>query len=135
MAAASLSAAVGRIKVSQRQTAWGRLGLAGAAALLIAGATWAHQNGLALSVGIGIGGLLFLLGMATGGGLGNARRFEKKPADINARIGTCLAAAGIASAALGYQPPFPLPFRVFYGVCLAVGCLGAVALSVNALRE
>jgi len=121
--------------VSQRQTAWGRLGLAGAAALVVAGATWAHWYWLALTVGIGVGGLLFLVGMATGGGLGNARRFEKKPADINTRIGTCLAAAGIASAALGYDPPFPLPFRIFYGVCLAAGCLGAVGLSVNALRE
>ena len=123
------------MKLSQRQTAWGRLGLAGAATLAIAGATWAHQNGLALAVGIGVGGLLFLLGMATGGGLGNARRFEKKPADINARIGTCLAAAGIAAAALGYDPPFPLPFRIFYSVCLAVGCLGAVGLSANSLRD
>lgn len=121
--------------MSQRQTAWGRLGLAGAAAIAIAGAAWAHWYWLALTVGMGVGGLLFLVGMATGGGLGNARRFEKKPADINARIGTCLAAAGIASAALGYDPPFPLPFRIFYGVCLALGCLGAVALSVNALRE
>ena len=115
--------------------AWGRLGLAGAAALLIAGATWAHWYWLALSVGIGVGGLLFLFGMATGGGLGNARRFEKKPADINARIGTCLAAAGIASAALGYDPPFPLPFRIFYSVCLAAGCLGAVGLSARTLRD
>lgn len=121
--------------MSQRQTAWGRLGLAGLAALVIAGATWAHWYWLALTAGIGVGGLLFLVGMATGGGLGNARRFEKKPADINARIGTCLAAAGIAAAALGYDPPFPLPFRIFYGICLALGCLGAVGLSAGALRE
>ncbi len=121
--------------MSQQQTAWGRLGLAGIAALAIGLSTGAHWYWLALTVGIGVGGLLFLVGMATGGGLGNARRFEKKPADINARIGTCLAAAGIAAAALGYQPPFPLPFRIFYGVCLALGCLSAVGLSVSALRE
>ena len=121
--------------MSQRQTAWGRLGLAGAAALAIVGATWAHIYWLALTAGIGVGGLLFLAGMATGGGLGNARRFEKKPADINARIGTCLAAAGIAAAALGYDPPFPLPFRIFYGVCLGVACVGAVGLSLNALKN
>lgn len=121
--------------MGQRQTAWGRLGLATLAALVVAGATWAHQHWLALTVGIGVGGLLFAVGMATGGSLGNARRFEKKPADINARIGTCLAAAGIASAALGYDPPFPLPFRLFYGVCLTLGCLGAISLSALALRE
>ncbi len=121
--------------MSQRQTAWARLGLAGVAALVVVGATWAHWYWLALTVGIGAGGLLFLLGMATGGGLGNARRFEKKPADINARIGTCLAAAGIASSALGHDPPFPLSFRIFYGVCLAAGCLGAIGLSASALRE
>lgn len=121
--------------MSQRQTAWARLGLAGAAALVIAGAAFWHWYWLALTVGIGIGGLLFLVGMATGGGLGNARRFEKKPADINARIGTCLAAAGIAAAALGYNPPFPLPFRVFYSVCLAAGCLGTIWLSASAVRK
>ena len=109
--------------------------MAGAAALVIAGATFAHWYWLALTVGIGVGGLLFLVGMATGGGLGNARRFEKKPADINARIGTCLAAAGIASAALGYDPPFPLPFRIFYSVCLAAGCVGALGLSGKALKD
>jgi len=121
--------------MSQTQTVWVRLGLAGVAVLVIAYSTWAHSYWLALTVGIGVGGLLFLVGMATGGGLGNARKFEKKPADINARIGTSLAAAGIASAALGYDPPFPLPFRIFYGVCLTLGCLGAVGLSGWALRE
>lgn len=121
--------------MSQRQTILGRLGLASVAVLVIAGATWEHFYWLALTVGIGVGGLLFLVGMATGGGLGNARRFEKNPADINARIGTCLAAAGIASAALGYDPPFPLPFRIFYGVCLTLGCLGAVGLSALVLRD
>ncbi len=118
-----------------RRTAWGRLGLVCACITVIAGATWAQRWGLALIAGIVVGGLLFLLGMAAGGGLGNARKFEKKPADVNARIGTLLAAAGIASAALGYDPPFPPPFRIFYGVCLALACLGALALSVKGLRD
>ena len=117
------------------RAAWGRLGLVCVSAAAIVGATLTRHYWLALTAGIAVGGLLFLIGMATGGGLGNARRFEKKPADINARIGTCLAAAGIAAAALGYQPPFPLPFRVFYGVCLAFGSLGALALSITALKE
>ena len=106
-----------------------------ACAVTIAAAVLTQRYGLALAVGIVVGGLLFLLGMAAGGGLGNARTFEKKPADVSARVGTCLAAAGIAAAALGYDPPFPPPFRIFYGVCLAVGCLGALALSVKGLKD
>ena len=121
--------------MTPKQAAWGRLGLAGIAALTIALSTLAHWYWLALTAGTLLGGLLFFAGMAAGGALGNARRFEKKPADINTRIGTCLAAAGIAAAALGYDPPFPLPFRVFYGLCLTLGCLGAVGLSAWALRE
>lgn len=121
--------------LGSRQTALGRLLLVGVCAALIAGATFTQHYWLALTVGIAVGGPLFLLGMAMGGGLGNARQFEKKPADVNARIGTCLAASGIASAALGYDPPFPLSFRVFYGVILVIGCLGALALSVKGLKD
>jgi hypothetical protein len=115
--------------------ALGRLLLACVCVVVVVGATWTQHNWLALTAGIAVGGPLFLLGMASGGGLGNARQFGKKPADANARIGTCLAAAGIASAALGYDPPFPLPFRIFYGVCLAVGCLAALALSAQGLKD
>ncbi len=111
-----------------------RLLLVCACVVVIASAVLTQRYWLALTAGMAVGGLLFLLGMAAGGGLGNARKFEKKPADVSARIGTCLAAAGIAAAALGYDLPFPLPFRIFYGVCLAVGCLGALALSVKGLQ-
>ncbi len=121
--------------MSSKQIAWGRLGLVGLTVTIVAGAALTGRYGLALTVGIGVGGLLFLFGMAAGGGLGNARKFEKKPADINARIGTLLAASGIAAAAIGHDPPFPLPFRVFYGVCLGLACLGAVGLSAWALRK
>ena len=118
-----------------RRLALGRLLLICFAVAAIVGATLTQRYWLALMAGLVIGGLLFLLGMATGGSLGNARRFEKKPADLNARIGTCLAASGIASASLGYDPPFPLPFRVFYGVVVAIGCLGALALSGKGLKD
>ena len=118
-----------------RQVVWGRLALVCIAVAVIVVATWAGRYWLALTVGIGVGGLLFLLGMAAGGGLGNARRFEKKPADVNARIGTCLAASGIASSAIGYDPPFPLSFRIFYGVCMAIACLGALALAGKGLKD
>ena len=120
--------------MDRRQVAWGRLGLVCACVAVVAAGTLTHRYWLALTAGIVIGGLLFLFGMTAGGGLGNARKFEKKPADISARIGTCLAAAGIAAAAIGYDPPFPLPFRVFYGICLAVACLGALVLAVKALK-
>ena len=103
--------------------------------LVIAGLTAAHQHGFALTLGIAVGVYFLLRGMAAGGSLGNARQFEKKPADVNARIGICLAAMGIASAAFGHDPPFPISFRVFYGICFALAVGGAVALSVRGRQE
>ncbi len=102
--------------------------------LAVAGLTLAGQHALALTLGIAVGLFLLLRGMAAGGSLGNARQFEKKPADVNARIGICLAAAGIASASLGHEPSFPLPFRVFYIVCLVLASVGAVALAGKGRR-
>ena len=99
--------------------------------LTIASLTAAHQYGFALTVGIVVGLSFLVRGMAAGGNLGNARQFEKKPADVNTRIGTCLAAMGIASAAFGHDPPFPISFRVFYGICFALALGGAVALAVK----
>lgn len=118
-----------------RNAALVRLLVVCAAVAAVGTATWAQHYGLALAVGIAVGGPLFLLGMAAGGGLGNARRFEKKPADVNARIGTCLAAAGIASESLGFDPPFPLSFRIFYGVCLVLGCLAALGLAGKGFKD
>ncbi len=96
--------------------------------LAVAGLTLGHKSALALTLGIVVGLFLLLRGMAAGGSLGNARQFGQKPADVNARIGICLAAAGIASASLS-SPQFPLPFHVFYGLCLALASVGAVALA------
>ena len=100
-----------------------------AAGLAVVGLTLAHLSLPALIVGLVVGLGFFLRGMAAGGSLGNARRFEKKSSDMNARIGTCLAAAGIASASLGHDPPFPPPFRVFYILCLGLASVGAVFLA------
>lgn len=121
--------------MTPRRAALLRLGFVTIAALTVAGLTLAGWHAAALIVGIVSGAGLFLLGMATGGSLGNARQFGKAPADVSARIGICLAAAGIASSSLGHDPPFPAPFRVFYGVCLAVACVGALFLAVNALKD
>ena len=108
-----------------------RFWLALAAVLTIAGLTLAHLYGPALAIGIVLGAFFLLRGMAAGGSLGNARRFEKKPADVNARIGICLAAAGIASASFG-NDKFPLSFHIFYGVCLAAASVGALVLARKA---
>ncbi len=99
-----------------------------ATTLAVAGLTLAHLQAFALTLGIAVGLVLLLRGMAAGGSLGNARQFGKKPADVNARIGICLAATGIASSALGNER-FPLPFHVFYGICLGLAALGAVFLA------
>lgn len=96
--------------------------------LAIAGLTLGHLYAAALTSGLIVGSVLMLRGIAAGGNLGNARQFEKKPADMNARIGTCLAAAGIASAALG-NSHFPVPFHVFYTACLVLALMGALALA------
>lgn len=101
----------------------------------IAVLTAARQHGFALTTGIAVGLYFLLRGMAAGGGLGNARQFEKKPADINARIGICLAAMGIASASFGHEPAFPISFRVFYGICFAMATIGATALAVKGRQE
>lgn len=106
-----------------------RFWMVSATVLAVAGLTLAHlPAALALTLGIAVGLFLLLRGMAAGGSLGNARQFENKPADVNARIGICLAAAGIASAALG-NARFPLPFHVFYTVCLVLASVGAVFLA------
>ena len=96
--------------------------------LAVAGLTLARLPLPALILGMAVGLFFLLRGMAAGGSLGNARQFGKKPADVNARIGICLAAAGIASDALS-SPQFPLPFHVFYGICLALASAGSVFLA------
>ncbi len=98
------------------------------AVLAVLGLTLARLPALALTVGLAFGVWWLLRGMALGGGIGNARQFRHGPADQSTRIGVCLAAAGIAAAALAREQ-FPLPFRVFYGVCLGLACIGAVLLA------
>ena len=103
-------------------------------AAVIAVSTLLHANGLALLTGIVGGAALFLYGMARGGSIGNARNFERRPQDVSTRIGVALAAAGIGAASLGHEPPFPLSFRIFYAVCIVIGCVGAIVLAVRAVR-
>ena len=107
---------------------WVQFWIVLAAVLAVLGLTLARLNAAALTVGVASGAWWLLRGIATGGGMGNARQFGRGPADNSTRIGVCLAAAGIASAALAREI-FPLPFRIFYGVCLGLACVGAVLLA------
>ena len=97
--------------------------------------TYVHWNWLAVTIGILSGTGFFLWGMASGGGIGNARGFGQGPADVSTRIGVCLAASGIASYGLGREPPFPLSFRVFYAVILALVGGIALILTVKGVRD
>jgi len=97
--------------------------------------TYVHWNWLAVTIGILSGTAFLLLGIAAGGGIGNARGFGQGPADVSTRIGVCLAAAGIGSFALGHDPPFPLPFRVFYGIIMGLVSVIALILAVKGMRN
>ncbi|HEX5323091.1 MAG TPA: hypothetical protein VFW40_04840 [Capsulimonadaceae bacterium] len=80
---------------------------------------------IGLIVGLVAGAGFVLVGMARGGGLpeaGLSSTAERRKSDPNASIGTALAAAGIACAAIA-DTNFPITFRIFYGVCLAAGIL------------
>lgn len=104
------------------------------AVLAVGGLTLARWYGAALAVGVVAGAFLLLRGMADGGSLGNVRRVGQGRADVGTRVGVCLAAMGIASAAVG-NDHYPAPFRVFYGVCLVLAALTAVVLAARAARS
>ena len=91
-----------------------------------------HWYALGQDLGLAAGVLFYLYGVARGGALGNARRFERRPADVHTRLGVLLAAMGIAVGAIGHDPPFPLSFRVFYGVIAAIAAVAALTLAARA---
>ncbi len=103
-------------------------------AAAIIGSTLAHIYWLALTVGVVVGAGMFLLGMAAGGGLGNARAYGKKPGDVGARIGVALAAMGIAVMGLRADGPYPPSFRLFCVACQAAGTLIAITLAIRYRR-
>ena len=115
--------------MSGRGTRFG-LVLLGIAAVLLP-AAW-HRDALGQGLGLAAGVLFFLYGTARGGALGNARGFERRPADVHSRLGVLLAAMGIALGALGHDPPFPLSFRAFYGVILTAAAVAALILAARA---
>jgi hypothetical protein len=108
-----------------------RLVLVIVSAAVVAVSALLRDYGVAFVIGIAAGAILFLMGIARGGAVGNAKAYGRRPQDVSARIGVALAAAGIAAQALGRIPPYPPSFRIFYGICLAVGCIGAVVLAVR----
>lgn len=105
-----------------------------AVAAAVIGLTAWHQYALAMTIGIAVGAGMFLLGMAAGGGLGNARNYGQKPADVGARIGVALAAMGVAVEGLRDDHFYPAPFRTFCAVCQGLGALIAVVLAFRAWR-
>lgn len=106
-----------------------------AAVVVVAISTLTHQYGYALAAGVVAGTVLFFAGVASGGAIGNTRSIGTKPSDFSVRIGVLLAASGIASQSIGHQPPYPLPFQIFYGACLVVACLAAVGLAAIGIRR
>ncbi len=108
-----------------------RLLLVIAVAAAVLGLTLAHVYWLALSLGVAVGAAMFLLGMAAGGGLGNARAYGRRPADVGARIGVALAAMGIAVEGLRADGPYPPPFQMFCQACQWLGAVIAVVLAVR----
>ncbi|MDQ2688521.1 MAG: hypothetical protein M3Y28_11720 [Armatimonadota bacterium] len=104
------------------------------AALAISGLTLAHWYWLALTVGVVAGAIFFLQGMAADGSVGNARHLGQGKADVSTRLGICLAAMGIASAAVG-NDHYPMSFRVFYGVCLVGAALLALFLAARTISK
>lgn len=111
-----------------------RLILVIAVVIAVIGLTLAHVYWLALTLGVAVGAVMFLLSMAAGGGLGNARAYGRKPGDVGARIGVALAAMSIAVEGLRADGPYPPPFRLFCHVCQAAGALIALILAVRYRR-
>jgi len=101
----------------------------------IAVLTYIGWNWLAVTLGILSGTVFFLWGMGSGGGIGNARSFGQGPADVTTRIGVCLAASGLASYALGHQPPFPLSFRIFYMILMTLVSIVALVLAWKGSKQ
>lgn len=105
-------------------------------AAVIAAAAILRQNALGLGIGVLAGAAFFLLALARGGGLMQARlpQFRKPgdpprpPADPDAGIGIALAAAGIATGAVA-NIHYPYGFRVFYAFCVGAGAGLAVFLA------
>lgn len=90
----------------------------------------------ALGAGVIVGALFFVASAVSGSGLrptGLAAPHlmpdgPKRPSDTRAGIGCALAASGIASSAVT-NLHYPLPFRIFYGFCIAAGVAIAVGLA------
>ncbi len=111
-----------------------RLALVIVVAAAVIGLTALHLFALAMAVGIAVGAVMFLLGMAAGGGLGNARQYGQKPADVGARIGVALAAMGVAVEGLRADHYYPPTFRLFCAFCQGLGALIAIVLAIRSRR-
>lgn len=106
-----------------------RIALVSVAVVTIATSLLLHQYLIGTAIGMVSGLVAVFLGFAVVQGSDAAGKFGSRPGDVTTRIGICLAAAGIASAAIDPSRPFPAGFRTFYLVCLIVACVGALVLS------
>lgn len=108
-----------------------RLVIVAAVATAVLALTKIHQDAYALTLGVVVGATLFLIGVARGARLGNAREISHKTPDVSARIGVALAAMGIAVEGIRFDSPYPAQFRAFCVGCQVVGAIIAIALAVR----
>lgn len=106
-----------------------RIALVSVAVVAIVTSILLHQYLVGTAIGVVSGLVAMFLGFTVVQDSPVAGKFGSRPGDVTTRIGICLAAAGLASAAIDPGRPFPASFRTFYLVCLVVACLGALILS------
>jgi len=95
--------------------------------LVVLVALYVNYAYISLLAGGGVGAYLFVLGQG-------AAVISRERGLINTRIGIALAAAGVAAASIGHNPPFPIGFRAFYWVCLVLACSAALGLAYRPKR-
>ena len=108
-----------------------RVGIVSLSTVAVVCATLLHFYVAALIIGVASGLLFFFTGVVGNPGSRESGKFGSRPGDVTTRIGISLAAAGIAAGALDPSRPFPTSFRIFYGFCLAIACLGALILAAR----
>ena len=87
------------------------------------------KYGVALGLGIVVGAMLFVRGASVGGRLGNAQLISHSRAAVSMRLGACLALAGIAAGAQGYDPPWAWPARAALGLGQLIASILAIGLA------
>jgi hypothetical protein len=108
-----------------------RIALVSLAVVAVVSSILLHQFLIGTAVGLISGLAAVFLGFTVVQSSSVTGKFGSRPGDVTTRIGICLAAAGLASAAIDPSRPFPATFRMFYLACLIVACVGALVLSTR----